>query len=259
MTMVMATDGIGIQCWDIGEGDPSLVFVHGAAMWSRYWDQQLDHFATRYRCVTIDQRGHGQSDRPDGPIPISRFADDLAEVIEGLGLDRPVVIAHSMGCAVAIEFAARHPGSARALVLNDPPSMEAPDLARYEPLIESFEAGADVADTIGAMVDAQGMLEPGRDPNVRQELLAMVTAPPSVAAEVFRALATWDRHSAAEQVQLPVLHIAAAPPNCPTDLLTAAFPQAVTGQTVGAGHFNAYEVPDQVNAMIDQFLHHYVD
>ncbi len=259
MSMVTMSDGVRIAFSDAGEGDPCLLFVHGGMSCGRYWDPQIEHFAARHRCVTIDQRGHGNSDKPDGPIPMSRFADDLAQIIAALGLDRPVVVAHSMGCAAAIEFAARHPDTACALVLNDPPSMEAPNLARYQALIDRLEAGAGVADTLGAVIDAQGMLEPRGEERVRREMLALANTPGGVAAEVFRAMATWDRQAAAQQLRLPVLHVAAATPNCPTDQLAAAIPHVVTGQTVGAGHFNAYEVPDQVNAMIEQFLRHYLD
>ena len=51
-----------------------------------------------------------------------------------------------------------------------------------------------------------------------------------------------------------MLHIAAARPTCPPPALAEAVPQVVTGQTVGAGHFNMLEVPEQVNSMIERFL-----
>ncbi|MFN0027513.1 MAG: alpha/beta fold hydrolase [Acidimicrobiales bacterium] len=54
------------------------------------------------------------------------------------------------------------------------------------------------------------------------------------------------------------LRIAAAFPTCPPPVLATAIPHVITGQTVGAGHFNMLEVPDQVNAMIEQFLRHNV-
>ena len=59
-------------------------------------------------------------------------------------------------------------------------------------------------------------------------------------------------------LRVPVLHIAAARPTCPPAVLAEAIPDVVTGQTVGAGHFNMLEVPDQVNSMIEQFLRQYV-
>ena len=71
-------------------------------------------------------------------------------------------------------------------------------------------------------------------------------------------LRDWDGAATARQCQVPVLHIAAAYPTCSPAALAEAIPHAVTGQTVGAGHFNMLEVPDQVNAMIEQFLRHYV-
>ena len=71
-------------------------------------------------------------------------------------------------------------------------------------------------------------------------------------------LRDWDGLAAAARCQVPVLHIAAAIPACPPGQLRDAIPDVVTGQTVGAGHFNMLEVPDQVNSMIEGFLAHYV-
>jgi pimeloyl-ACP methyl ester carboxylesterase len=62
----------------------------------------------------------------------------------------------------------------------------------------------------------------------------------------------------AAQCKVPALHLAGTPPLNPLHLMSQWLPTVVHGWTVGAGHFNQLEVPDQVNAMIESFLRHYV-
>ena len=62
----------------------------------------------------------------------------------------------------------------------------------------------------------------------------------------------------AAQCKVPALHLVAASPFNPPHLIAQWLPNVVHGRTVGAGHFNQLEVPDQVNAMIEDFVRHYV-
>jgi pimeloyl-ACP methyl ester carboxylesterase len=97
-----------------------FVLVHGLASNARLWDGvaarmvELGHSA-----VTLDLRGHGRSDKPDGPYDVPTVADDLAVLISTLGLDRPIVVGQSWGGNVALELAARHRAAARGVVCVD--------------------------------------------------------------------------------------------------------------------------------------------
>jgi pimeloyl-ACP methyl ester carboxylesterase len=73
-----------------------------------------------------------------------------------------------------------------------------------------------------------------------------------------RGLLDFDGRSAAARCTVPALHIAAPPPLNPPQLLSEWLPNLVQGQTVGAGHFNQLEAPEQVNSIIEGFLQHYV-
>ncbi len=82
----------------------------------------------------------------------------------------------------------------------------------------------------------------------------MPAVSPRVAAAMIRAMAEFDGASAVGKVKVPVLSIGSAvPANEPADLRSAC-PAIIIGQTVGAGHFIQLEVPEQVNAMIEQFM-----
>ncbi len=95
-----------------------LFFIQGAGGHALQWVNQLRYFSRRYRCVAPDLRGHGRSDRPRSGYSMDRVTDDLLAVLDGLGLGEPVVLlAHSAGGLLAINFAARYPERLSKLVL----------------------------------------------------------------------------------------------------------------------------------------------
>jgi len=102
-----------------GEGPP-IVFVHGAIVDSRHWEPQLEAISDEYTTIAYDVRGHGRT----GPSPrphysIELFADDLAALIDGLGLEKPVLCGLSTGGCIAQVYAARNPEQLSGLVLAD--------------------------------------------------------------------------------------------------------------------------------------------
>ena len=100
-------------------GAPFLL-VHGLASNARMWDGVAAGLASAgHEAVTVDLRGHGRSSKPDGPYDVPTVADDLAVLIEKLGLDRPIAAGQSWGGNVVLELAARHPGAVRGIVCVD--------------------------------------------------------------------------------------------------------------------------------------------
>jgi pimeloyl-ACP methyl ester carboxylesterase len=99
---------------------PPFVLVHGLASNARLWDGVAARLAgAGHLAATVDLRGHGRSSKPDGPYDIPTVADDLAALIDTLGLEQPVVAGQSWGGNVVVELAARHPGTARGIVCVD--------------------------------------------------------------------------------------------------------------------------------------------
>jgi non-heme chloroperoxidase len=86
----------------------AIVFVHGWSQCDRCWDRQLEgQLAASFRLVAFDIRGHGMSDRPSDPACYTDgqlWADDLAAVISGAGLERPVVVAWSYGGFIVADY-----------------------------------------------------------------------------------------------------------------------------------------------------------
>ena len=110
--------------WDGGDRAP-FVLVHGLASNARLWDGVAAVLADAgHPVLAVDQRGHGRSSKPDHGYDMATVTDDLRAVVEASGFDRPVLAGQSWGGNVVIEFAARFPGSARAVGAVDGGAIE---------------------------------------------------------------------------------------------------------------------------------------
>lgn len=81
------SNGINLYYEIHGEGQP-LLLIHGLGSSARDWEMQVDEFAKSFRVITLDLRGHGQSDQPRGPYSLSMFAADTVGLLKGLGSSR---------------------------------------------------------------------------------------------------------------------------------------------------------------------------
>lgn len=248
-------DGVRLAYSDNGTGDPPLVFVHGWCCDHTYFNPQLGHFARRHRVVAVDLRGHGQSDKPEQDYTIGGFADDLAWLACELGLSDVVLVGHSMGGIAALDAAARYPEIVAAAVLVDPAPVVRPagldELAR--PFVDALR-GPNYRDAARQHVE-EVLFVPTDDPELRARAVEEITAAPQhVMASAMEQIFAWDGEEAAKACRVPVLMIMAADSTTDVPKFEELCPQLVTGQTVGAGHFNQLLVPEQVNAMIERFL-----
>jgi pimeloyl-ACP methyl ester carboxylesterase len=255
-------NGVQLAFEDRGASKPAFVFVHGWARDRSFFAPQAEHFARQHRVVSVDLRGHGESDKPPGAYPIAAYADDVAYIIGGwigeLGLGKIVAVGHSMGGITVLQLAVAHPDRVAAIVMVDPaPFVFAPELrAAIEAMVAAIEAGNQ--EPRRQFIRNHLFLPTSDSPLVEEVLKGMLAAPSHVAASAIRGALEFDARAAAASCKAPALHLAATPPLNPPHLMSEWLPNVVNGWTVGAGHFNQLEVPDQVNQMIAGFLRHYV-
>lgn len=237
-----------------GANAAPIVFVHGWCCDYRYFAPQYGHFSKRHHVVAVDQRGFGASDKPQQKYTIEGFADDLAALCRELGLVKPAFVGHSMGGAISLAVAARHPNLPRAIALCDPavlfPSYV---LEATQPFIEAL-ATPDYKTAAAAFIE-QRLFGPSDDPVRRARITAdMCETPQHVMLSAFQNLFSFDGESAARACKVPVLLIDAEAPIPDRARFRELCPQLVAAQTAGAGHFHQLEVPEQVNAMLERFL-----
>ena len=102
---------------ELGQGQP-MIIMHGIFGSSDNWLTQARHFSANYHVITLDLRNHGQSEHhPDFDYPV--MANDLNEFIDSKGLKDAIVIGHSMGGKVAMNFAIAHPDKLAKLIVVD--------------------------------------------------------------------------------------------------------------------------------------------
>lgn len=128
-----------------GEEHPDVLpvlFLHSLAGNGGQWALQLDHLRRHRRAVALDFRGHGESDpAEDGDYSIPGLAADVAAAADQLDLRHFVLAGHSLGSAVAIEYASRHPERVAGLLLVDPNGDQSQVPAReLAPFLESLRA-----------------------------------------------------------------------------------------------------------------------
>jgi pimeloyl-ACP methyl ester carboxylesterase len=239
-----------------GAGDRELLFVPGWCCDTSAFEPQFEHFAATCRVTAVDLRGCGRSSQPDDGYDIPSLADDVARLCRALGIERPIVIGHSLGGMIGVELAARWPSLTRAVIGVDPGPIDYLPATRL-----GFAAFADALDgPDGEAVRRNYVAEiPGA--TMRGELAGrivetMCAVPLEIARAVIRGVAEWNGEGALWLCSgVPILVIRAhASSTDEIGRLRRLKPDLQIGITVGAGHFNQLEVPDQVNAMIERFL-----
>jgi pimeloyl-ACP methyl ester carboxylesterase len=112
-------NGIGLFYQDFGAptGEP-VVLIMGWGGDHTAWAFQMPALASSHRVIALDNRGAGQTDQPDAPYSIAGMADDVAALLEHLGVARAHVAGASMGGMIAQELALRHPARVRTLQLH---------------------------------------------------------------------------------------------------------------------------------------------
>jgi 2-(acetamidomethylene)succinate hydrolase len=110
---------IAVRTW-AGNGPP-LLLIHGISSAGSVWNPIIPRLAREFTPVAIDQRGHGASDKPETGYLYDDYVGDLAGVLDALGLDRPLIVGHSLGGIVTLWWAARYPDRAAGLVIEDSP------------------------------------------------------------------------------------------------------------------------------------------
>jgi pimeloyl-ACP methyl ester carboxylesterase len=122
-------NGLRLRYLDWGEeGKPPFVLLHGFSAMAHFWDGFAAKMRHDYHVYALDQRGHGDSDWADA-YPPEAMPADLAVFVDQLGLERFMLMGHSMGGGVAFRYAAEHPERLERLIIVDS-SLPSPDRLR---------------------------------------------------------------------------------------------------------------------------------
>jgi pimeloyl-ACP methyl ester carboxylesterase len=253
--LVFVEGGAGRLCAsDGGAGGTPVVLVHGLGADLEVWRAQLDHLrAAGRRAVAYDQRGHGMSDRArDGAYSIQALADDLEAVRRGLGLERMIVVGHSMSGEVLTTYAGAHPERVAGLLYLDAEG----DTGAYPAAeVEAYLAKVDARalDAAGRRAQFEKSLGPAR-PSTRQAVLAALDRidPPAFGALFEDMLRFRDARARLGPYHGPVAAIEVEGNEEP-DLAAAVLGLRRT-TVAGVSHWLQLDDPEAVSRGLDAFL-----
>ena len=263
---IISANGVELHYQETGKGAP-LVWVMGTGMNGDAWHRcQVPEFSDRYRCITYDLRGSGRSECPDAPYTAAVLAEDLAALMDQLGVEAAQFVGFSLGAATVQEFAISHPERVRSAVLMSTWSSTALEhhvRRHYEARIyalrhaEDFEVFRKFAFWMWAPSTVDDRYEDLLD---LEAFLGTVSGAKDISGYIghFAADLAHETLERLPQISSPVLVIYGD-----EDLITrpaynqrvaAAIPGAQIAEIPAAGHLAFLEQPAAMNAAISKFL-----
>jgi pimeloyl-ACP methyl ester carboxylesterase len=246
--------GVALAYDERAEG-PAVVFVHGTATARTVWRETIEALGDGVHTVAYDRRAYGDSGAPEpyGGTTVGEQADDLAELIETLGLAPAVVCGHELGALACLDLIARHRQLVAAAVLIEPPLLWLTP-AGTDAVGDLREAVATGAREQGAAGAVRAFLESAGGPEVTAllgpERTEAALADPRAFAADLAAAASWPasrREMRALDVPLTLITGARSQPvrQEATRALAELLPAALTIES-DSGHFAHVERPDEV-------------
>ena len=254
---VKTADGVPIAYETRGRGETTLVFVHCWCCDRAFWHNQMDEFARDYRVVAVDLAGFGESGKVREKWSIAKLGEDVATLIDKLGLKRVVIIGHSLGGPVSLEAARLTAGRTIGVVLVD--TLQDVEMEYPANLLEQIATRFE-NDFEGTMEElVHGMFPPDANQEVVKFVLDKAKAQDQKAAvAVFRGFLDFDRKAAFTAARVPIRAINAIP-HPPRGVKTAIETNRKYADfdavfMDGVGHYLQLERPEEFNQLLREIL-----
>jgi pimeloyl-ACP methyl ester carboxylesterase len=256
----MSTISLGYD--DVGSG-PAVVLLHAFPLDARMWAAQRTALSDTHRVITPDLRGFGRSPLGEDPPSLDAMADDVAALLDALALDRVALGGLSLGGYVAMAFVRRHARRVNALMLLDTKATADGDQARNnreriaQTIVQERSPRVLHDDVLPGLT---GATTKAQRPEVVGALKSLLNeAPHASVAWTQRAMAARpDSVPTLEEVEEPALIVVgdedALAPLAEAEIMLDALPDAELAVIPGCGHLSAMERPDDVTAVLRDFL-----
>lgn len=268
------SDGVNLHYLTAGAGPP-LVILPGWSQSAALFQRQLDDLSDRCRCLVLDQRGHGESSKPDYGYRVSRLAMDLRELLQALDLQDAILLGHSAGCAVIWNYLDLF-GEAglSGLILCDQmiARIRRPEWSESECRQYGAEVGGDEvlaqAELIGSKEGpaktgeflASMFTESFSEADLLQVIQESLKFPRPYAAELLLSVSAADYRDLLPRILLPTLCIGGAASHLGPEVMPWIAEQIPRGQVemiaadAGGSHFMYLENPETFNSVVRDFV-----
>lgn len=246
----VSSDGQKIHYKESGNGNTTLIFVHGWLGNTEWWASQQENFKNKYHIIQIDLAGHGKSDASRQEWSSTRYADDIKAVADASGSQEVILVGHSMSGAYVLEASLKIP-QVKALILID--TLKNLDESYTEEQTEEVLSlyKSDFKHTVENLLPQYLFVE--QTPSSVKERLQyeFLQNKPELAINILRPLYKNDFRTIAKQVQVPVIAINsdASPTNLEANRQYLKNYDYVTIE--GVGHYPMLEKPDEFNTILD--------
>ena len=274
------SDGTTIHYLDWGGGGPPLILIHATGFLAALWRPIAEALQGRFRVIAMDQRGHGDSAKPEDGYRFETFATDLQHLIEQLELEAPLAAGHSSGGTTIVAHIAEHPNVIRRAILIEPilprrdwesqppegrqrgrnPSSLA-DGARKRravwPSREALFASYRQRDAFRTWREDVLRLYVEEGTSDRDDGQIELKCPPALEAKFFDAVRHVDSEPMLARMQCPTLLLWGGESHLHLGLsqhVEGALSQVRTVAVPGTTHFLPQERPDEVSRLIEEFL-----
>ena len=247
---------------EAGRADaPALVFLHGIGGNARAFTSQLRYFGSDWRAIAWDMPGYGGS-TPLAAVSIAALAEALSRFLDQLGVERPVLVGHSIGGMIVQKWLVQSPQLARAVVLaQTSPAFGKADGDWQKSFIAARLGPLDRGETMPGLAPRLVAELVGDDPDPEGLALAracMAAVPEASYRAMMRALMGFDLRDALPRLSLPTLVLAGGKDtNAPAPMMArmaARIPGAAYVCLDGVGHLAPMEQPALFNAALADFL-----
>lgn len=258
-------NGINIHYEIHGTGDP-VVLIGGLGADTFLWFRQTPELSKNFQVIAFDNRGAGESDKPEEPYNIKMFADDTAGMLKGLGIPRAHIIGASLGGLIAEEFALTYSEMTNRLVLASTgfggPHMVKPSIFALVPMLltmrRSGDPALDIRRSFELFTSPEWCAQHGDLLNQYVDWRVAHPQPPEAYKRQNAAVKIYDCEYRVGQIKAPVLIIHGANdrvvPVKNAQLLKGKLPQAQLVIIPDAGHAAPIQCAEQFNETVTQFL-----
>lgn len=206
-------DGVKIHYYRSGCGKIPFVLLHGASDNGLCWLPFAETLVKDYDVIMVDAQGHGKSDRLDDSFQYRDHADQTIGLLEELGVEKPVIMGHSMGGGTTTQIAAFYPDVPRAIILEDPAWVDQASMEAHRQKTPTADEFARMVENYGRMTEQEILAEGKNEHPVwsETELIPWAESKKQFDPTLFTRL----------QIDRPPYSELVPKINCPTLLITA--------------------------------------
>lgn len=245
--------------YEVSGKGPAVVFIHGLGSSTRDWEYQIPEFSKEYQVIAVDLRGHGRSDKPEGPYTIPMFAADLAALLRALDIASAHIVGISLGGGVAFQFALDYPAMVKTLtIVNSAPALG----GTREQAQQEIERRVGIVRQYGMQAMGQSLapaLFPAPEHASLRDTFVERWAENDPAAYIAatRSMLDWDVTGQLGTIRSPVLILTSDQDYSPVAVkegYTRLLPDAQLVVIPNAHHAAPLEHPQEFNRIVAQFL-----